>query len=118
MNPYIMSSLINKLRGKPEYNPGLTQRETDYMNPDMPQIDESLYQPGPGMERFSQFVQNTPQREDYQLGKGKNILAILAGMLTGATSGAGQGINLIQSLRERPYREPYRIIMQLNLMEM
>lgn len=91
MNPFILSSFARKLMGQPESDPYA--------------IDQSLYQPGPGFNRYKEFIGNVPQRDQYQLGKGKNILAMLAGALTGFTSGPGAGIATTEALRNRPYNQ-------------
>jgi len=92
INPYMFQSLIDKLKPK--------QYEEDPYN-----IDPSLYKPGPAFEEYSRFLATQPHREDYKLGTGKNILAILAGALTGASSGNPSiGIGVTEKLRDKPYR--------------
>ena len=58
----------------------------------------------PVFNRYLEEIQNAPNREDYEMGTGKKILAALAGGLTGFTSGAEKGAKVIEDIREGPYR--------------
>lgn len=59
----------------------------------------------PIFDQYMQTVQNRPQREDYQPSIGRKILGGLAGAMTGFTSGAKAGQNMVQDITEGPYRQ-------------
>lgn len=61
----------------------------------------------PIFDRYLEEIENAPNREDYEMGTGKKILAALAGGLTGFTSGAEKGAKVIEDIREGPYRRDF-----------
>lgn len=57
------------------------------------------------IQQYRDHLAARPKREEHKLGTGGNILALLAAGLTGATQGAGAGINTGLAIKDRPYRQ-------------